>query len=320
MPGRLQRAAAKLGLAEDGAGFHEVNAGVVVGIEPGLVEVIHAAAGEQMRASRSGLQRLHFDAVLAEGEMSFGGPGDRAIVGQPSVGFPQQDVGLVTPVKKGVGHVGRNVVHDKLHGVLLVVPQKFPASYFETIDGDGKKTLDGILYRGGFLPGFRLVGRAVWIKDDVNHRVFDDQRIETELGSQDGDHFDLCEHAVEVNIRHLAGSLGAMNREVTNVDSELHGNGMNAPQIDAPSGNAFEFDDQAPAHHLLKGIGGDVPGGSSDQEASHASGDKQIPPKLPGFRLGAGVHHRACGVEEGQGACVRISLLARRFCSQAVSS
>src|SRR5438874_2029201 len=101
--------------------------------------------------------------------------------------------------------------------------------------------------------------------------MLEHQGVESDFGAENRDDLHLSQQAVEVGVRNLCWALVSMNGEIADLNAETERRGVKATQINAASGDAFDFVDYAAANPGLKGIGSRIPseackGESTDTE------------------------------------------------------
>ena len=127
----------------------------------------------------------------------------------------------------------------------------------------------------------------------MNNGTLEHDRVKSEFGLQNGDDFDLRDHAIDVGVRDFACLLPAMNGEITHFHPKTKRSRVKTAQIDSATGNAFQLRHHAVAHHGLKRIRGCVPGQASQQEQADEYCKQQVLPELAPTRSGAGFRHCA---------------------------
>src|SRR6185312_2080164 len=97
-----------------------------------------------------------------------------------------------------------------------------------------------------------LVGVSVGIKDDMDHRVLQHQRMKSQFCSQCRGQIDYCGHAVHVRVGLLAGCLSSVDRQIAHLHLSSQGNSMEGLEFNFPSSSSFESANNPIARHLLK--------------------------------------------------------------------
>src|SRR5579864_5837188 len=115
----------------------------------------------------------------------------------------------------------------------------------------------------------------------------------------------------------FARGLASVHGDVAHFDLRMEGNHVEAADLGAAAGSAFEFFHDLAADVGLKGVGSGVVQRGKEQNDHRSGGDQRIlpPASTPGNRLG----HRDSTPSEGVPEILTL-LSARRLCSQETSN
>ena len=162
------------------------------------------------------------------------------------------------------------------------------------IDGERKQLLHRSIGGAGLLhfQCGHVGGHAVRSDSDVNHRVVEDKRSKSKLGSQERDHFHLRQHAGGVDQRNIVWTLSAMHGDVPHFDLKVEGDNMETPDFGAPARDPFDFLHHAAAYVSLKRFCGGIPECRQHSDEEGCRCDQDVFP--PAARSGGPFAHRVC--------------------------
>ena len=86
---------------------------------------------------------------------------------------------VVSVTKKGIVHLERSIASGEIDGNGLIVPEYLAVAEFEAIDGKGKKSFDDRVTGNAAGSSLRKIGCAVGIKSDMDHRLLEDNFVES---------------------------------------------------------------------------------------------------------------------------------------------
>jgi hypothetical protein len=154
-------------------------------------------------------------------------------------------------VKQRVGEVRGNIPGSEIERIFLVVEDDLSAPDLKRPDREREEILNGRIC-GPAYQGFRLVGTAVGIHDEMNDWTIKHYGIEADFGSQNRADLDLRQKSADVDVRDFIRSFPPANGEVAYFDPTPKRDGVNASNFDVPPGDALQFSDYAAAHHGLE--------------------------------------------------------------------
>ena len=135
LPDSMNNAATYFGTTHDRRGLSQINRRIVRGLDLRFAEVLDAAAARDARASRSCFQRTYINVVLSQAELRFRHPCNWAVVFEVCIHLAHPEISLVAALQQRVGHIGGEVVSNKVQRNSLVIPQELSATDVETVDG-----------------------------------------------------------------------------------------------------------------------------------------------------------------------------------------
>ena len=170
--------------------------------------------------------------------------------------------------------------------------------------------------------GHGRVGGAIGIIDDVDDGMLEQERMQCNGGAEQGNNFQLRLQAVDVEEWGLIGSFATVDGQVASIHAQAERDGVQFSEFDAAAGEFLHRRDHTATDHLLKGIGGDVPGKKGEcNQAENAEEEKEAPQDAPALGrngLGQRFGQRFCSPALDSG--VRIWLPERRLASHPESS
>src|SRR5208282_3527803 len=116
---------------------------------------------------------------------------------------------------------------------------------------------------------------------------------------------------------HLVRGFFAVNGQVGNTHLKAERDDVEATELNAAAGNAFQFADQTVTRHGLERSSGGIPGSGAQQDETPCQRKQQDFPYVPPTRLRAGFGHRKSSPAPSVSASVLMLLPERRLCSHA---
>ena len=146
------------------------------------------------------------------------------------------------------------------------------------------------------------VGGAIGIVNDVDDRMIEHQRMQSDGGAEERNDFHFRLQAVDVQKWGLILSFATVDGQVANVHAQAERDGVQFSQFDASAGEFLRRRDHSTANPQLKRIGGDVPGEQTESDQTeNAERQKEFPQDAPALgrsRLG-GVRRGSVGGSVG---------------------
>src|SRR5581483_8766165 len=97
-----------------------------------------------------------------------------------------------------------------------------------------------------------LIGASVRIKNDVDHGMLENERMESQLRSQSGTEIDHSRQPVHMGKWLFARAFFAMDGQVAYFNLEPQRDRVKAPKIHSSARGALEFSNHPLPRHLLK--------------------------------------------------------------------
>src|SRR5579863_2589755 len=248
VPFEFKDAAAKLAAARNGCYFAEIDLGIIGTLEVRAAEVGNLPVGKKMGVLRIPFERSDHRRVRRQRKIHGGHPGKWAAVQELGIDPAEQQAAIVAAVQVGVVHAKRSITGSEINRNVLIIPEKLAVAKFEMVDGQSKELLNRRLAADGDSFSLREVGSAVGVESHVHNGLLEDDLVEGQLGTKQRADLEARHNVVCVSEGNISISLAAVDSDAAHLDREAKGDGVDAGNLSAASGDPLDFGNQAASH------------------------------------------------------------------------